>query len=387
MTRLTFVLAGALITLLVACGTEFTGASAPAREERAIVERALPAIAPQPAPAAPAPPASAPSFAQRGASAKADAGEPPSAGALETAQRKVISRASVSIEVEVVQEAVTQVRFIAESLGGFVEQLSTTGDPKRQRATMTIRVVQEEFFAALERIMALGEVQGQSVGSEDVTERFIDLEARLKSALRQEESLLSLLGRTQSVSEVLTVERELSRVRSEIERLQGQLNFLKRRVDLATITVPLSPPRPKVTEPPFVSLTMGVPNVTGSVEEVKTLLASLRRKSAVDQVSLSVRDGQETAQMSVRVFAADFEPVLASIEELGKIVSKDLREGREPAEGAEQPEEPDAHLNIVFEEEPASSTGLVVAIGGLALALLLGLLFYLTYRAGRRRAT
>ena len=49
-----------------------------------------------------------------------------------------------------------------------------------------------------------------------------------------------MLGRTTTVGEVLTIERELTRVRSDIERFQGQLNFLERRIDLATITVSLS---------------------------------------------------------------------------------------------------------------------------------------------------
>ena len=148
------------------------------------------------------------------------------AGNLEISQRKVISVASVSIEVEVVEAAVTEVRVIAESLGGFVEQLSSSGEPDRQQAHVTVRVPQAQFFTALERIDALGEVQSRTVGSEDVSEQFIDLEARLKSSLREEQSFLSLLGRTETVGEILTIERELSRVRSEIERLQGRLNFL-----------------------------------------------------------------------------------------------------------------------------------------------------------------
>ena len=86
-------------------------------------------------------------------------------------------------------------------------------------------------------------MQSKNLGSEDVSEWSIDMQARLKSSLREEESLLSLLGRTSTVSEVLTIERELTRVRSDIERFQGQLNFLERRIDLATITVSLlSPP-------------------------------------------------------------------------------------------------------------------------------------------------
>ena len=88
----------------------------------------------------------------------------------------------------------------------------------------------------------VGKVQSKNLGSEDVSERFIDLQARLKSSLREEKSLLSLVGRTRTVSEVLAIERELTRVRSDIERFQGQLNFLERRIDLASITVSLSSP-------------------------------------------------------------------------------------------------------------------------------------------------
>ncbi len=159
--------------------------------------------------------------------------------------------ASVSLEVEAVQGAVVSVRNIAESLGGFVDQLSSSGGGESQQATITIRVPQVQFLNAIESIEALGQVVSSSVSSEDVSEQFIDLEARLKSSLRQEQSLLSLLERAETLNDLLTLERELSRVRSDIERIQGQLSFLERRVELATITVSLTTPKEEqVGEPP-----------------------------------------------------------------------------------------------------------------------------------------
>ncbi|MEE9199025.1 MAG: DUF4349 domain-containing protein [Dehalococcoidia bacterium] len=310
--------------------------------------------------------------------------------ALEAAQRQVISTASVSVEVEGVQAAVTQVRAIAEGLGGFVERLSSSGDDDRQQATITVRVPQEQFFAALEEIQNLGEVRSQSVGSEDVTEQFIDLEARLRSALREEQSLLSLLDKTETVGEVLTIERELSRVRSEIEGVQGRLNFLERRVELATITVSLFPPPAKVVEPPSASLTVRVSDVTGSVEEIKALVSTL--DGVVDQVILSIRDGKEKADISLRVFASDFSRALASIEGQGDVQSKELREGKALVGDETAPaEEPDARVSLALTEKAESSnTGLIVAIvapiGGVALALVLGALAYLAYWLGRRRS-
>ena len=226
------------------------------------------------------------------------------------------------------------------------------------------------------------------MGSEDVTERFIDLEARLNSALREEQSLLSLLEKTGTISEIISVERELSRVRSEIERLQGQLNFLERRVELATITVSLFPPTPKIAQPPSASLTVEASDVTGSVEEIKALVATL--DGIVDGVFISLRDGTERAEVTLRVFPLDFERALASIEGLGELQSKELREGSSPVEGETKPEEPNARIALsLVEKVGTSSTGLLVAIvapiGGVGLAVLLGALLYLTFRLGRRR--
>lgn len=312
-----------------------------------------------------------------------------SANALETVQRKVISTALVSMEVEVVQAAIVEVRVIAESLGGFVEQLTSSGGPERQRATMTIRVPQAQFSSAMERIEALGKVQSKNEGSEDVSERFIDLQARLKSSHREEQSLLSLLEKTDSVSEVLAIERELSRVRSDIERFQGQLNFLERRVDLATITVSLMPPEEALSEPPSATLVIEVPDVTNSVGEVKALVSS--RGGVLDEVVLSVRNDRERAEISLEVFTADFQQVVDFLESQGEVRSKELREGT-PAGTSEKgsDEKPDARIEVsVVEESTPANVWVILAIavpvGGIGLAMILVPLLYFSYRAGTRR--
>jgi len=312
------------------------------------------------------------------------------AGALDTTQRQIISQASVSVEVEDVPAAVDQVRATAESLGGFVGQLSSSGGPERQQSTMTVRVPQLEFFAALERIKSLGTVRSENVGSEDVTEQFIDLEARLRSAQREEESLLSLLERAENVSEILTIERELSRVRSDLERYQGQLNFLERRVDLATITVSLFPPEARLAEPPSGSLTLEVSDVSSSVDEVKALVS--RVNGELDQVFVSVKDGKERADLTLRVFSKDFGQVVSSVEAQGSVRSKEVREGTPPAEGEATPsEKPDARFAISFVEKGSLLVGWIATIGpyfgGAVLVVLLGFLFYFTYHVGRRRGS
>lgn len=303
---------------------------------------------------------------------------------LQSTLRKVIYRASVSVQVAMVEDAVTEVRRIAESLGGFVEQLSSSGETQSRKANIAVRVPQGEFFTALERIEALGKVQDRNVGSEDVSEEFIDLDARLKSSLRKEQSLLSLLNKANTVNDILTIERELFRVRSEIERFQGQLNFLERRVALATINIQLFPPKPQSSEPPSALLTIQVSDVSGSVDEIKALVSNLG--GVLDRIFLSIRDENERADLSLRVFTPDFKQALASIESQGNIESKELHEAiNQEDPKVIQAEDPNAQIHVSLIGETGSRlTPWFVGFGGGGIVVILSF-FYLAYRLGRRK--
>ena len=308
---------------------------------------------------------------------------------LQLAQRRVISTASISLEVENVQLVADQLTAEAENLGGFIQQLSSSGGPENQRANLTMRVPQAQFRTALDRIKALGEVREENQGSEDVSSQFIDLEARLRSAQREEQSLLSLLERSLKVNEILTVERELNRVRSEIERLQGQLNFLERRVEMATINVFLFTPSVAMPQPPSGSLVIEPADVTSRLKELRSKISSVGGK--VDRVFLSEREERERAEVSFRVFPEDFTETIEYLESLEVVLSKELREGSEVDNGEQQkPEEPNARIEVTLAEKPAGNTGLILGIAIpiilVVLAGLFSLVGYLAYRIGRRRS-
>ena len=96
--------------------------------------------------------------------------------------------------------------------------------------------------------------------------------------------------------------------------------------------------------------------------------------------------------MTLRVFSKDFEQVLSSVEAQGKVRAKEIRERTAPVEGeATPPEKPDARIDVSFAEKESSVVGRVIAIGApvgaAALVALLGFLFFVTYRAGRRRGS
>ena len=102
---------------------------------------------------------------------------------------------------------------------------------------------------AVQEIEGYGKVLDESTTSEDVTQQYIDLKARLHNLQKQEQRLREILELTRTVDEILKVENELSRVRGEIDSLQGQINYLERNVEMSLISVRLVEPAPPFTPP------------------------------------------------------------------------------------------------------------------------------------------
>lgn len=158
-----------------------------------------------------------------------------------TDARHIIRRAEVSLLVTSVPKAVEQVRSLAKTKGGYVsdESLDTTSG-EVPNGSLTLRVPVARFDETLQAFSGLGEVQSRRLTAEDVTLEFVDTESRLRNLRREEEQFLKILSRAGSIRDVLAVERELSRVRGEIEQTTGRLRQLSNLIDLATITVTLT---------------------------------------------------------------------------------------------------------------------------------------------------
>jgi len=167
----------------------------------------------------------------------------------ESQDRVVIYNARVSLETTDIQGYLQKIRGLAESSGGYVASTSRSSYGIQSRAEMGIRVPKEKFHATIQQIEAYGKVLDESTTSEDVTQQYIDLKARLSNMLKQEERLREILAMATTVDEVLRVENELARIRGEIDSLQGQINYLEGNAEMSLIQVLLTEPAPPFTPP------------------------------------------------------------------------------------------------------------------------------------------
>ena len=299
-------------------------------------------------------------------------------------ERQVISQASLTVEVEDVGTAITELRAFVESVGGFIEHVSTTDGPQPGRGSATIRVPAEQFNHTIDRIEAFGEVLGQSLGQTDVTGDAIDLAAQLRSERSAEASLLKLLDRAVSVSDVLTVERELGRVRANVERLQGQLDFIERSVALATITVTFALPPDPTASAPSASLRIEVRDVERSVRRIRDLVDQAGGTMGQVVTVSNQQDGQE-AFLSFLVPASAFDSVLTSLVGDGVVLHQEVRsDGRLPKDNPDE----DAQARITTElqspEEANPWRSIGIPVGGALVVLSLVGALTLAFRARRR---
>jgi len=166
----------------------------------------------------------------------------------EAMERKIIRNADLTLEVGAPAEVQRKVTSIAESLGGFVvtseSKQRQTGDAKQElEVNLVIRVPATQFGPALDQIRSSGSrVIQEKITGQDVTEEFIDLEARLKTQKALESQFLEIMKQAHKVEDALEVQRQIAEVRTEIEKLEGRKRFLENRASLSTITVNLQSP-------------------------------------------------------------------------------------------------------------------------------------------------
>jgi len=165
----------------------------------------------------------------------------PGGGATE---RKIVRTGYMTLEVNDITEAMGDIVRIAEELDGYVVSSQKYQDEKTA-GSISIRVPAERFDEALGKLRHLAiSVPNESTQSKDVTEEYVDLEARLRNLRATEAQYLILLEKAEMVEEMLKVQEALSRVRGEIEQIEGRMQYLERTSDMALIEISLKQTKP-----------------------------------------------------------------------------------------------------------------------------------------------
>ena len=163
----------------------------------------------------------------------------------------IIRNGTATVQVDKLDDAVAALRALAQRMGGYVTNTSvTTGQDQVPAAMIELKIPATHFDSAMAGLSPLGKVESVNTTAEDVGEQFVDVTARLANARRLEERIQTILAtRTGKLEDIIAAERELARIREEIERFEGRLRYLRTHVALSTLTVSVHEPYPVVGGP------------------------------------------------------------------------------------------------------------------------------------------
>ena len=249
--------------------------------------------------------------------------KPAETPAPELANRKLIRNATVELEIISFDDAVQKITALATEERGYV---ATTSSEKQAngklRGQVVVKVLPENLDRFLQKIRGLGELKNQTLGTEDVTKAYFDTDSRLKNARVMEQRLIEMLKtKTGKVSDLLQVEKELGRVREDIEKMQGELKYWDSQVQFATVTISLAE---KDMEEPAAflikersQLALYAPDVEKIYNGVKALAS---QKLQVTNAQLS-RDysGRVAATISILIAPEESDAMIARVKSFGRV--------------------------------------------------------------------
>ncbi len=160
--------------------------------------------------------------------------------------RKIIYQGDMFLVVNDTEQAAKDIQTMAESMGGYVAQMSGYRQNGRMVYDLTLRIPAEKFDAFRESLRNLAvRVENERIRTDDVTDQYFDLEARIKTLKETEAELRELLRKTEErggdVEDIMNIYDKLTDIRSQIESLQGQLNRLDKLVAFSTLDIHLEP--------------------------------------------------------------------------------------------------------------------------------------------------
>ena len=274
------------------------------------------------------------------------------------AERQLVIRADLGLEVNDVDAAARTVEATAESFGGWVDSTELAGEGGFRFAWMNLRVPSDRVTEALTALRRLGRVVDERVSSTDVTAQVVDIDARLLALRTQETRLLELLGDAETVADVIEIEDRLANVRTEIERLDATKRNLADQVATALIGVRLSLPVRFVSEPPYGFISIAVSDPSEAADALRVRAEALGGYAG-ERREYQQGEGEFVVEMTLFVKPADLRGLMNHAATLGVVSHRDLTAIGEAPPG----ETPDALLRAVMSASARSDASIRIEAG------------------------
>jgi len=237
--------------------------------------------------------------------------------------RKLIRNANVDLEVVNFDIAAQKITAFASEERGYIATSSSEKQANgKLRGEVVVKVLPENLDRFLQKIRGLGELKNQTLGTEDVTKAYFDTDARLKNARVLEQRLVEMLKKkSEDINDLLQVEKELARVREQIEQMQGELKFWDSQVQFATVTISLAE---KDMEEPAAfllkeraQLSLYSPDVEKIYNDIKSLASP---KVQITNAQLD-RDnsGRISARVSVLIAPEESDGVIGKVKAMARV--------------------------------------------------------------------
>jgi hypothetical protein len=243
-------------------------------------------------------------------------------------QPLLIKTGNLTLRVDSYTDSVARARTIAANGGGFIADANTEERAGGALAGyLVIRCAPQYFEGLFAALKQLGKVEAEHADAADVTDQYVDLQARIHSLEITEERLHELIKSKSfmdKIESLLEVERELTRVRSEIERYTGQLRVMADRISLSTITVRLSEPQRVV---PSATLSIQVDILDDATEALHAAIAKHEAK-LVSGKSFQRSAGTLAGEHALRVRLAEFDAFLTDLMALGLVEQRQVSDYR-----------------------------------------------------------
>ncbi|KUG03290.1 putative lipoprotein [hydrocarbon metagenome] len=208
-----------------------------------------------------------------GESAKSSLDYDKMAQAVPAQERKVIQNAVMALVVRDVSQIMDDIITIGQDNQGYTVSSNLSRGDDWVRGEVNLKVPSARLNSVMDEIAALGEIKDKNISTQDVSEEYYDSQARLTVLKKKEERLLALIDQAKTIEEIISVENELTRARSDIEVLQGRLNYLENSTSYSSISVSLSQTTAEKLEVPEGILGKAVQGFIDSANGVASFLS------------------------------------------------------------------------------------------------------------------